>query len=211
MRCESDHGIFVTIRNGYRIYLAVYVDDLLVMGQREEDIAEVKYLLKNRYQMKDLEVARRFLGMDIEYENGSIKFHLKQYLSALLERHGMLDCNPVSTPMDPSVRLVPGMDGDGDRDGFAHVKEYQQIVGELQFASLVARPDISCAVGTLSQFGTKPTSTHLAAAKRVLRYLKGTVDMGIVYSPPPGDLFRCGLGRRSGDQKIKNWLRRDDE
>ena len=80
MRCESDHGIFVTIRNGYRIYLAVYVDDLLVMGQREEDIAEVKYLLKNRFQMKDLEVARRFLGMDIEYENGSIKFHLKQYL-----------------------------------------------------------------------------------------------------------------------------------
>jgi len=153
--------------------LAVYVDDLLIMGQREEDIDEVKDLLKNRYQMKDLGVARRFLGMDIDYaEDGSIKLHLKRYLSALLERHGMSECNPVSTPMDPSVRLIPA----GDRDGLADAKEYQQIVGELQFASLVARPDISCAVGTLAQFNVNPTSTHLGAAKRVLRYLKGSAD-----------------------------------
>jgi hypothetical protein len=200
VRCESDHGIFVTIRNGYRIYLAVYVDDLLVMGQREEDIEEVKDLLKNRYQMKDLGIARRFLGMDIDYtEDGSIKLHLKQYLSVLLERHGMLDCNPVSTPMDSSMRLIPAADG----DGFADVKEYQQIVGELQFASLVARPDISCAVGTLSQFNIKPTSLHLAAAKRVLRYLKGTADWGIVYSPPPGEASAFSDADWAGDRETR--------
>jgi hypothetical protein len=202
VRCESDHGIFVTIRNGYRIYLAVYVDDLLIMGQREEDIDEVKDLLKNRYQMKDLGVARRFLGMDIDYaEDGSIKLHLERYLSALLERHGMSECNPVSTPMDPSVRLVPA--ADGDRDGLADVKEYQQIVGELQFASLVARPDISCAVGTLAQFNVNPTSTHLGAAKRVLRYLKGSADLGVVYSPPSGEASAFSDADWAGDRETR--------
>jgi hypothetical protein len=84
VRCKSDHGIFVTIRNGYRVYLAVYVDDLLVMGQRTEDIKEVKDLLKKRYKMKDLGLANRFLGMDIVYEeNGAIELHLKQVLLGL--------------------------------------------------------------------------------------------------------------------------------
>src|SRR2546423_14727634 len=137
--------------------------------------------------------------MDIEYEDGSIKLHLKQYLSALLERHGMQDCNPVSTPMDSSMRLIPAADG----DGFACVKEYQQIVGELQFASLVARPDISCAVGTLSQFNIKPTSTYLAAAKRVLRYLKGTVELGIVYSAPPGEASAFSDADWAGDRETR--------
>jgi hypothetical protein len=51
------------------------------------------------------------------------------------------------------MRLIPA----ADSDGLADVNEYQQIVSELQFASLVARPDISCAVGTLSQFNVNPT------------------------------------------------------
>jgi hypothetical protein len=181
IRCELDYGIFVTMRNGYPVYLAVYVDDLLVMGERTQDIEEIKDLLKKRYKMKDLGVAKRFLGMDIEYrENGAIKLHLKQYLQGILERHGMQSCNPVSTPMDSSVKLTTAIDS----DAMADVKEYQQIIGELQFASIVARPDISCTVSTLSQFNVKPTSIHLAAAKRVLRYLKGTMELGIVYSPP---------------------------
>jgi hypothetical protein len=128
--------------------------------------------------MKDLGLAKRVLGMDIEYGgNGTIKLHLKQYLSGLLERHGMQFCNPASTPMDASMKLVAVTDGDGD--GLADPKEYQQIIGEIQFASLVARPGISCAVSTLSQFNIRPTSTQLAAAKWVSRYLKGTIDLGL--------------------------------
>jgi len=113
----------------------------------------------------------------------------------------MLDCNPVSTPMDSSVMLIPA--ADGDRDGLADVKEYQQIVGELQFASLVARPDISCGVGTLARFNVNPTSTHLAAAKRVLRYLKGTADLGIVYSPPPGEASAFSDADWAGDRETR--------
>jgi hypothetical protein len=61
--------------------------------------------------------------------------------------------------------------------------EYRSIVGKLIFAAVVTRPDIMCAVGQLSQFNTNPSSKHLFAAKRVLRYLAGTMDLGIVYGP----------------------------
>ena len=197
VRCEMDHGIFVTTKNGHLVYLVVYVDDLLIMGERTKDIEEIKDQLKNRYKMKDLGIARRFLGMDIEYgEDGSIKLHLKQYLQGVLERHNLQDCNSVSTPMDTSVKLVATTDA----DALADPKEYQQIVGEIQFAAVVARPDVSCAVSTLAQFNIKPSSKHLAAAKRVLRYLKGTVDAGVVYSPPAGEATAFSDADWAGDQ-----------
>ena len=82
--------------------------------------------------------------------------------------------------MDSSVKLIATT----DKDALADPKEYQQIVGEIQFAAVVARPDLSCTVSVLSQFNVKPSSKHLAAAKRVLRYIKGTLDARIVYSRP---------------------------
>jgi hypothetical protein len=134
--------------------------------------------------MKDLGIARKFLGMDIEYgEDGQIKVHVASYLEDVLERHGLLDCNPVSTPMLNTEKLIPATHS----DALADRAEYQQIVGEAMFAGLVARPDIMGAISKLSQFGTgtNPTSTHLQAAKHLLRYLKGTIGLGITYCIPP--------------------------
>ena len=116
------------------MYLAVYVDDLLIMGERTKDIEEILDLLKRRYKMKDLGIARRFLGMDIEYGfDGSIKLHLRHYLQRLLKCHSIQDCKPISTAMDWSVKLIAAM----DKDALADPKEYQQIVGEIQFAAVV--------------------------------------------------------------------------
>ena len=58
---------------------------------------------------------------------------------------------------------------------------YQSIIGSLLYAATSTRPDIAHAVGVLSKFNCSPTETHLTAAKRVLRYLRGTPDFGIRY------------------------------
>ena len=201
VKCETDHGIFVTKKDGHLVYLVLYVDDLLLMGERTQDIEAIKLLLMERYKMKDLGIARRFLGLDIEYgTDGSIKLHLKQYLQGILDRHEMHDCNSVSTPMDTSVKLVATTDS----DVIADPKEYQQIVGELQFAAIVARPDISCIVSILTQFNNKLSSQHLAAAKRVLRYLKGTIDTGIVYSLPAGNTSAFSDADWAGDHDSRH-------
>lgn len=75
--CESDHSIFVhTNKKGLKTYIALYVDDFLISSEDEEDLVEIKRRLSERYEMKDMGVARKFLGIEIEYgEDGSIKIH----------------------------------------------------------------------------------------------------------------------------------------
>jgi len=181
--CESDHSIFVhTNSKGLKTYIALFVDDFLISSEDNDDLVEIKRRLSEKYEMKDMGIARKFLGIQIEYgDDGSIKIHQEDYICDILARHGMLECNPVSTPLDTSVKLVNATES----EQLADQKEYQTVVGELMFAAIATRPDIMCAVGQLSQFNSKPSSKHLHAAKRVLRYLKGTTTLGIMYGKPP--------------------------
>jgi hypothetical protein len=154
---------------------------LLIAGEDDDDVIELKAELMERYEMKDLGIAKRFLGVDIEYgADGQIKVHVAGYLEDVLERHGLLDYNPISIPMLNTEKLVPATDS----DALADRADYQQIVGEVIFAGLVARPDIMCVVSILAQFGNNPMSIHLKAAKHLLRYLKGILRLGIIYSIP---------------------------
>ena len=94
----------------------------------------------------------------------------------------MGEYNPVTTPLDTSVKLTSIK---AESEAAADPHEYARIVGGLTFAACVTRPDIACAVGQLSQFLNNPSSTHMHATKRVLRYLQGTSTLGITYRPPP--------------------------
>src|SRR5271170_8359322 len=151
------------------MYIALYVDDLLIAGDNEEDIATIKQRLSERFEMKDLGIASKFRGMEIEYgKDGSIKIHQNQYIRQLLERHGMQECTPVATPLDTSIKLAAI---NVSNEAAADPTEYASIVGGLMFAACVTRPDIMCAVSRLSQFLNNPSSKHLLTAKRILRYL----------------------------------------
>lgn len=91
----------------------------------------------------------------------------------------MTDCHAVPTPMDPHIKLsrLP------ENESHPEIKSvYQNIVGSLMYAAITTRPDISFAVQALSQFSINPGPVHYTAAKRVLRYLKGTLNLGIKYS-----------------------------
>src|SRR5271156_2766634 len=90
----------------------------------------------------------------------------------------MEDCNVVSTPMDPSVNLTATTDSDFKVDS----SHYQQYIGELMFAAIATHPDIMYAASQLSSFNSNSCQRHLAVAKHVLRYLKGTIVFGIIYN-----------------------------
>ena len=107
-----------------------------------------------------------------------ISIHQKQYIHRLLERFGMKDAKPVSTPADISVKLTKDDGVSNEVDS----TEYQSLVGSLIYAAIATRPDISQAVGTVSKFCSNPTQSHHTAAKRILRYLKNTADTALTYS-----------------------------
>lgn len=110
----------------------------------------------------------------------------------------VLNRHSVSTPMDPSVKLVK------EEDTIENVP-YRELIGSLMYLSVRTRPDISHVVSRLSQFNDSHSETHWKAAKRVLCYLKGTQHLGIVFSRSQdrpsiyvdADWGNCTVDRRS--------------
>ncbi len=102
-----------------------------------------------------------------------------QYVQTVLDRFGMGDCNPVSMPLNPNIKLVK----EPDNADLWEMKKvpYQALIGSLMYVALGMCPDIKYAVQALSQFNARPGPTHWTAATRVLRYLKGTQNFGITY------------------------------
>ena len=96
----------------------------------------------------------------------------------------MIDCHPVSIPLDPNSPLrktaEPGT-------GIDNINEYQSMIGSLMYAVIGTRPDLAHTVTVLSQFSSSPNQIHLQAAKRTLRYLKGTMDWKLLYPKAQND------------------------
>lgn len=95
----------------------------------------------------------------------------------------MDNCNPISTAIDSNQRLskTMGPTTEKERQDMMAIP-YQQAVGSLLFASQVSRPDINFAVNNVSRFCSNPGHAHWSAVKRILRYLKGTMSLKLVYS-----------------------------
>ena len=97
----------------------------------------------------------------------------------ILAKYGLQDACPVCTPLDPNIKLEPGEMETGNRSN-----NYVSLIGSLMYAAVATRPDIAFAVNRLASFTANPTMCHWTAAKHVLRYLKGTKNIGITYSKP---------------------------
>ena len=100
----------------------------------------------------------------------------------ILERFGMQEAKPASTPIATGTKLVKFKDNDEIMDQ----KLYQSIIGSEMYAILCAQPDIGYAVQQMSQHSAQPMETHLKVAKHTLRYLKGTTAMRITYGKNSG-------------------------
>ena len=181
VRSDADMCVYIRNDDGVKTIVAVYVDDLIVLSDTEQAMTTVKQDLASRFKMKDLGKLHYCLGINIDQDKKTIKLHQQHYILQILKRFGMENSNPVSTPADVNVKLVKD-------DGISkpvEQKNYQAIIGSLLYLSIATRPDISQAVGVASKFCAAPTEAHLTAVKRILRYLKGSLDSKIVYHQTP--------------------------
>jgi len=164
---------------GERIFLLVYVDDLLIAAKNLWAVSQVKERLKKAFDIRDLGEAWMFLGFQIERnrEERSIKVSQKCLALDLVEKYGMGDSNPRKVPL--SHGTVLSMAGEP-----LNVKEfpYGELIGSLLYLMVGTRPDLSFSVGALSRYMSKPMVEHWQAAKGILRYIAGTAGYGIVYS-----------------------------
>ena len=167
------------------VMILLYVDDLQLFFNSQVKAEEIKGKLKEKYRMVDLGPTRRFLGMDIDTMESGFALYQTPYIESLLQRFKMTDAYGVDTPIDCNISLEIT---ENDTDKPVDQAEYLAIVGSLMYAALGTRPDISFAVTLLSSFNAQPRTRHLTAAKRVLRYLKKTKELRLVYTKTSGNL-----------------------
>jgi hypothetical protein len=125
--------------------------------------------------MKELAELKHFLGLKVEKIQEGIFLCQHKNAKDLLEIYGMLECKPLTTPMEPNAKLRVGEGND-----LVDIRMYRQMVSSLIYLTLT-RPDITYVVGVASRHMQNPKKPHLEAVKKILRYVKGTLDYGILY------------------------------
>ena len=173
----------ILINKAQQLIVSIYVDDLAIIGPNVDNIKSFILELKKLFKLKDLGLIKDYLGINIEYnlDKGYMKLYQESYIEKVLARFNMTDCKPKDTPMDSKVKLEPNPNQANKEE----INLFQQIIGCLLFLTLATRPDICYAVIKLARFASNPSAYHMIALKNVLRYLKGSKKLGLIYEKSP--------------------------
>ncbi|CAA7032829.1 unnamed protein product [Microthlaspi erraticum] len=172
----NEQSLFIKKLGGNILIVSVYVDDLLFTGNNDEMLEEFKCSMKREFDMTDLGKMRYFLGIEvIQKPEKGIFIWQRKYAAEVIDRFGMQHYNPVCNPIVPGQKI--SRDESGER---IDATLYKQMVGSLMYLT-ASRHDLMFVVCLISRFMASPTQLHLAIAKRVVRYLKGTLECGIWY------------------------------
>jgi hypothetical protein len=185
-RLESDRSCYIYARGDIRIFVPIIVDDITLASKSQEALDNFVKELSQHFELRDLGPTSFFLGIAVTRDraNRSIALSQRQYIVNMLDRFEFSDCNPVSTPMDPGLRLDASMGPSSPSDvAFMRTVPYLSAVGALMYLAVTTRPDITNAVSILARFNSNPGPTHWKAVKHLFRYLKGTMDFKLVYRP----------------------------
>jgi hypothetical protein len=167
-------------KSGDYLALAVYVDDLISLTSSRVLRKRVIEEMAESFKLVDAGLAKWLLGTLIRQQDGTVTVSQQKYVETLLDRFGMKDCRPVSTPVLNSAEM-----SDAGRDvGIepCNKAEYMSAVGGLIYLSVVSRPDIALAVSRVGQHMANPTQADMVAVKRIFRYLRGTSHYSLVYA-----------------------------
>lgn len=172
-----DTSLFIYYHSNVTLYLLVYVDDILITGTDSAALHSIIAQLQSVFAMKDLGELGFFLGMQAHRDSRGLHLRQSKYIIDLLHKSSMAGAKPYAAPTVSGSKLSAAA---GEPLSDPDAATYRQVVGTLQY-STITRPDIAYSVNQLCQFMHSPTSAHWIAAKRVLRYLKGSIDHGLFF------------------------------
>jgi hypothetical protein len=176
----SDSSLFFKHVGPNIVMLLLYVDDIIITGSASATILQVIQALTTEFDITDLGSLHYFLGIQITHTSTGLFLSQSKYVEDLLLKSEMVDAKPCDTPCLPYHRLLKE-----DGEPYPNPTVYRSIVGALQYLTFI-RPDIAFSVHQVCQFMQNPMVSHFTAVKRILRYLKGTLHVGISYTK--GDL-----------------------
>lgn len=173
VQSENDPCVFV--RGGDKsLLLGIYVDDGVIAAKEESEIQELMQFLEKNFAVT--ESSGQFLGMEVKVDgSGDIVISQKAYAGRIIERYNMTESLPVSIPCDNNRTVVFSDSSTGTNF------PYRAAVGSLNYLAVATRPDISYAVGVASRHLENPGPADVRMVKRIIRYIKGTINHGLTY------------------------------
>ena len=175
-RSSYEHAVYLRGEQSRRLVVGVYVDDLVITGGNQADIDVFKAEMQATFKMSDLGLLHYYLGLEVAQTETGITVSQSAYAAKILENAGMTGCNPSQVPMEPRLKLSKVSTASA-----VDPTVYRSIVGSLRYL-VNSRPDLAYSVGYISRFMEAPTMEHMAAVKRVLRYVAGTLHFGCHYT-----------------------------
>lgn len=184
-RSEQDTCVyFKEISKNQYVYLLLYVDDMLIASKDMNQIKKLKDLLSSEFEMKDMGEAKRILGMEIHRDRSKGVLTLSQgnYLMKVLDTFKLDQCNSVQTPLGVHFKLRAATEKDlKEQEEEMKSVPYASAVGSIMYAMIGTRVDLAYPVGVISRYMSKPLKEHWQAVKWVLRYIKGSTGLKLVF------------------------------
>jgi Reverse transcriptase (RNA-dependent DNA polymerase) len=168
------HTVFSRQHGGHITMLAVYVDDMIITGDDEGEIAQLKARLGEEFEVKDLGQLIYSFGIEITRGAEVIFLSQRKYVLDLLTETDMLDCKPAVSPIDVKTKIGADAGEQVDRE------MYQRLVGKLIYLCHT-RHDISFAVNVVSRYMHDLRKGHMDAVYHILRYLKSAPGKGLIF------------------------------
>ncbi|KAK8949180.1 MLP-like protein 423 [Platanthera zijinensis] len=172
---DSNSSLFVKKKGELHVLVLLYVDDMIVTINSKKEVARLRAELAVRFEMKDLRKLHHFLGLEMEWRKSGILVSQRSYAERIVQRFGMREGKSCTTPLDVGLKLR--------RDEGRVLSDplvFRALVGSLIYL-MITRPDIAYVIGRVNRYMAEPRKPHLLAAKNILKYVKITSDMRLIF------------------------------
>ncbi|KAJ9544546.1 hypothetical protein OSB04_024253 [Centaurea solstitialis] len=195
-----DSTLFLMKEGEHIVVIQIYVDDIIFSSTSRELCKKFETVMTEEFKMSMMGEINFFLGLQVRQFSDGIFINQSKYIFDLLKKYDMSGCHSIGTPMATGNSIGPDHEGK-DVD----LRNYRSMVGSLMYLT-ASRPDIMFATCVCARYQAKPKESHLAAIKRIFRYLKGTPYYGIWYPKGLGfelqaytdaDYGGCNMDRKS--------------
>lgn len=175
IRSACDPCLYYRRKETSILVLGLYVDDILLFGTYEQDVQNLKNDLRRRLEVKDLGLATKFLGMNIDQTSSSISLSLRDYCEKLIYQFDIGSWHGRGIPYT-TTDLTDYGESEND---LANATDYRSKIGKLLFAANSGRPDLAFRLSQLSRYLQNPKAKHLKCVNEVLRYIILSKSVGI--------------------------------
>ncbi|KAI3685730.1 hypothetical protein L6452_34988 [Arctium lappa] len=179
-RGKIDNTLFIKQTSGNLILVQIYVDDIIFGATDQSLCDEFASLMKSQYEMSMMGELTFFLGLQVKQSSDGIFINQSKYIRDLLKKFNFENSSPMKTPMAPPLKLHDDPDGVS-----VDITSYRGMIDSLLYLT-ASRPDIMFATFLCARYQANPKESHLAAVKRIFRYLKGTMNLGLWYPKDSG-------------------------